>query len=124
VRALITAGSPLRKYSDLLQWGDAAGNLRLITGGWTNFWDPLDPVADPLGPPATWKRGETIPTGGGPGMFLVHDPNTGAETGMPVNDVQVDNVRDSTGGGLRAHNYWDNDAFCAAAAAVISRALR
>lgn len=124
VRALITAGSPLRKYSDLLQWGDDAGNLRLITGGWTNFWDPLDPVADPLGPPATWKRGETIPTGGGPGMFLVHDPNTGAETGMPVNDVQVDNVRDSTGGGLRAHNYWDNDAFCAAAAAVISRALR
>jgi hypothetical protein len=57
-------------------------------------------------------------------MFLVHDPNTGAETGMPVNDVQVDNVRDSTGGGLRAHNYWDNDAFCTAAAAVISRALR
>ena len=33
VRALITAGSPLRKYSDLLQWGDDAGNLRLITGG-------------------------------------------------------------------------------------------
>jgi hypothetical protein len=124
VRALITSGSPLRKYSDLLEWGDDAGNLRLITGGWTNFWDPVDPVADPLGPPATWKRGEPIPEGGGPGMFVVHDPDTGAETAMPVIDVQVDNVRDSTGGGLRAHNYWDNDAFCAAAAAVISGALR
>jgi len=124
VRALITAGSPLRKYSDLLQWGDDAGNLRLMTGGWTNFWDPLDPVADPLGPPATWKRGEPIPDGGGPGMFVVHDPDTGAETAMPVIDIQVDNVHESTGGGLRAHNYWDNDAFCAAAAAVISGALR
>jgi hypothetical protein len=124
VRALITAGSPLRKYSDLLQWGGDAGNLRLITGGWTNLWDLLDPVADPLGPPSTWKRGEPIPEGGGPGMFVVHDPETGAETAMPVSDLQVDNVRDSTGGGLRAHNYWDNDAFCAAAAAVLSGALR
>jgi len=44
---------------------------------------------------------------------------------MPVIDIQVDNVHESTGGGLRAHNYWDNnDAFCAAAAAVISGALR
>jgi hypothetical protein len=124
VRALITAGSPLRKYSDLLQWGDDAGNLRLITGGWTNFWDPLDPVADPLAPPSTWKRGEPVPEGGGPGMFVVHDPDTGAETAMPVLDVQVDNVRDSQGGGLRAHNYWDNDAFCDGAAGVITEALR
>ncbi|MGA3183399.1 MAG: hypothetical protein ABSE52_02210 [Candidatus Dormibacteria bacterium] len=123
VRALITAGSPLRKYADLLQWGDDAGNLRLISGGWTNLWDPLDPVADPLAPPSGWKRGEPIPAGGGPGMFVVHDPDTGAEAAMPVVDVQVDNVHDSTGGGLRAHNYWDNDAFCAAAAAVISGAL-
>ena len=51
-------------------------------------------------------------------------PDTGAETAVPVIDIQVDNVHDSTGGGLRAHNYWDNDAFCAAAAAVISGALR
>jgi hypothetical protein len=124
VRALITAGSPLRKYSDLLQWGNDAGNLRLISGGWTNLWDPLDPVADPLGPPVTWKRGEPIPEGGGPGMFVVHDPETGVETSMPVVDIRVDNVRDSTGGALRAHNYWDNDAFCRAAAAVISGVLR
>jgi hypothetical protein len=123
VRALITSGSPLRKYSDVLEWGDDAGNVRLISGGWTNLWDPLDPVADPLGPPSTWKRGEPIPAGGGPGMFVVHDPETGVETAMPVTDIQVDNVHDSTGGGLRAHNYWDNDAFCAAAAAVITGKL-
>jgi len=123
VRALITSGSPLRKYSDLLDWGRDAGNLRLIPGGWSNFWDPLDPVADPLAPPSTWKRGEPIPEGGGPGMFAVHDPDTGAESPMAVTDLQVDNVRDSTGGGLRAHNYWDNDAFCSAAAAVITGAL-
>lgn len=120
VRALITSGSPLRKYSDLLDWGHDAGNLRVTSGRWTNFWDALDPVADPLGPPAGWKRGQPIPDGGGPGMFVVHDPDTGAESPMAVTDVQVDNVKDSTGGGLRAHNYWDNDAFCSAAAGLIT----
>lgn len=120
VRALITAGSPLRKYSDLLDWGRDAGNMRLITGPWTNFWDPLDPVADPLAPPSDWKRGKPLPDGGGPGMFVVHDPDTGAQSQMSVTDVQVDNVKDSKGGGLRAHNYWDNDAFCSQAAALIS----
>jgi hypothetical protein len=124
VRALITSGSPLRKYSDLLDWGHDAGNLRLMTGGWTNFWDALDPVADPLAPLPTWKRGQPLPDGGGPGMFVVHDPDTGAESALAVTDVTVNNVKDSKGGGLRAHNYWDNDAFCAAAAEVVSRAQR
>lgn len=120
VRALITSGSPLRKYSDLLGWGDDAGNLRDMSGAWTNFWDQLDPVADPLGPLPGWRRGQPIPDGGGPGMFVVHDPDTGAQSPMAVTDVKVDNVKDSTGGGLRAHNYWDNDAFCAAAAKLIA----
>jgi hypothetical protein len=120
VRALITSGSPLRKYSDLLDWGRDAGNLRLMSGRWTNFWDTLDPVADPLAPPSGWKRGQPMPEGGGPGMFVVHDPDTGAESPMAVTDIQVDNVKDSTGGGLRAHNYWDNDAFCSAAAELIT----
>jgi hypothetical protein len=122
VRALITSGSPLRKYSDLLDWGRDAGNLRLMAGPWTNFWDPLDPVADPLGPPSGWKRGQPMPDGGGPGMFVVHDPDTGAESATAVTDLQVDNVKDSKGGGLRAHNYWDNDAFCSRAAALITAA--
>lgn len=122
VRALITSGSPLRKYADLLDWGHDAGNLRLMTGSWTNFWDPLDPVADPLAPPPGWKRGQPSPHGGGPGLFVVHDPDTGAESPLAVTDVEVNNVKDSKGGGLRAHNYWDNDAFCTAAAEVISGA--
>jgi len=121
VRALITSGSPLRKYSDLFDWGHDVGNLRLMTGGWTNFWDALDPVADPLAPLPSWKRGQPLPDGGGPGMFVVHDPDTGAESAMAVTDIKVDNVKDSKGGGLRAHNYWENDAFCAAAAEVVSR---
>jgi hypothetical protein len=123
VRWLITSGCPLRKYSDTLDWGRDAGNLRLMSGGWSNFWDPLDPVADPLGPPANWKRGEPIPEAGGPGMFVIHDPDTGVESPAPVTDVQVDNVRDSKGGGLRAHNYWDNPVFCFAAADLMRDAL-
>jgi hypothetical protein len=41
-----------------------------------------------------------------------------------VTDIEVNNVRDSEGGALRAHTYWDNDAFCATAADVASRAHR
>jgi hypothetical protein len=119
VRALITSGSPLRKYVDLLDWGRDAGNMRLMTGPWTNFWDIADPVADPLAPLVGWKRGDRVPDGGGPGMFVVHDSDTGVESVRPVTDVLVNNVRDSTGLGLRAHNYWDNPVFCAGAAAIL-----
>ena len=120
VRALVTSGSPLRKYVDLLDWGRDAGNMRLMTGPWTNFWDIADPVADPLAPPIDWKRGD--PDAGGPGMFVVYDPDTGAQAARPVTDVLVNNVTDSTGTGLRAHNYWDNPAFCAQAAEILRQA--
>lgn len=121
VRALITSGSPLRKYVDLLDWGRDAGNVRLMTGPWTNFWDIADPVADPLAPPVGWKRGDQVPDGGGPGMFVVHDPDTGVEAARPVTDMLVDNVHHSTGTGLRAHNYWDNAAFCERAAEILKQ---
>jgi hypothetical protein len=52
-------------------------------------------------------------------MFVVHDSDTGVESVRPVTDVLVNNVRDSTGLGLRAHNYWDNPVFCAGAAAIL-----
>ena len=55
-------------------------------------------------------------------MFVIHDPNTGTQGAIAVVDEQVDNVKDSQGGGLRAHNYWDNDAFSVGAAAVLTRA--
>lgn len=121
VQALITSGCPLRKYVDLLDWGQDAGNMRLMTGPWTNFWDVLDPVADPLAPRSGWKRGD--PDRGGPGMCVVHDPDTGATEAMPATDISVDNVLDSKGTGLRAHNYWDNPAFCQAAAEVLKMVL-
>lgn len=109
VRALITAGSPLRKYVDLLDWGRDAGSLRLMAGSWTNVWDRADPVADPLAPPVSWRRGDPLPENG-PGLFIVHDPDTGAQAPRPLRDALVDNVRDSSGESLRAHNYWDNPA--------------
>jgi hypothetical protein len=121
VRALVTSGSPLRKYVDLLDWGRDAGNMWAMTGPWANFWDIADPVADPLAPPAGWKRGDQIPDGGGPGMFFVRDPGTGIESDRKTRDIPVDNVADSKGTGLRAHNYWDNPTFCAKTAEILKQ---
>jgi hypothetical protein len=56
----ITAGSPIRKYIDLLSWGERVGGLAPLADmtGWLNFWDEHDPVADPLDPPASWHPGD------------------------------------------------------------------
>jgi hypothetical protein len=120
---LVTMGSPLRKYADLFCWEREIGALREIglreapgrnAAGeevlplrWTNFWDPLDPVADPLRPatregqpPATYTDDETL--------YQWIDPMTGASYPVAIDDRRVDNVAHSSGG-LRAHNYWDND---------------
>jgi hypothetical protein len=56
VTALVTAGSPLRKYADLFSWGSDVGAAASV-GRWLNFWDAKDPVADPLDQPATWHYG-------------------------------------------------------------------
>jgi len=114
VAALVTAGSPLRKYVDLLGWGTDAANLRCLSGRpWLNFHDERDPVADPLAPPVTWRVGQPVPADA-TGLFVSHDPATGSLLPVPVRDVTVDNVdRVRDGGGLPAHDYWDNDEqFC------------
>jgi hypothetical protein len=108
VRAFITAGSPLRKYVDLFSWGTEAGYVEDLRGPWTNFWDPLDPVADPLEPPEDWRRGTPVPDRGPSSLFQVTDNLTGFLRPVPISDRQVDNVINS-GGDLPAHNYWDND---------------
>jgi hypothetical protein len=54
-------------------------------------------------------------------MCIVHNPDTGAQEARFTTDVRVDNVRDSKGTGLRAHNYWDNPHFCAGAAELLLR---
>jgi hypothetical protein len=106
---LITSGSPLRKYADLFYWGYEAGSVRLVKR-WTNFWDEKDPVADPLAPPSHWHRGDALPPlEEQTGMFQAVDPDTATLVHVPITDVQVDNLAHSAGGGLQAHNYWDND---------------
>lgn len=123
IAALVTCGSPLRKFVDLLDWGRDVGNLRLKTGPWVNFWDPLDPVADPLALPAGWERGQPPPPAPADTLFVQHDPDNGTQSQVAIEDITVDNVSDSAGGGLRAHNYWDNDTVCKRIADVLRESL-
>lgn len=107
VRAFVTAGSPLRKYADLFSWGNDSGGLQSTK--WLNFWDEKDPVADPLSPPNTWHYGSTPdnPQPGEPGLFYALDGD-GNHVPVTVTDIEVNNLNNSSGGGLQAHNYWDN----------------
>ena len=115
VHALVTAGSPLRKYVDLFAWGERAGLFHELMQRdrwcWLNAYDPRDPVADPLRPPRRWRLGDDpAPPPGQPTLFRIIDPSKPlTETqDCPVIDHQVDNVGHSVGSGLRAHDYWDN----------------
>ncbi len=109
VEWFITAGSPLRKYSDLFCWGTEAGSLKQVAG-WTNFWDERDPVADPLAPPQSWRPGaDPAVAKGGAGMYQALDANQGQLADLEIDDHKVDNLQHSQGGGLQAHNYWDNE---------------
>jgi hypothetical protein len=108
IKAFVTAGSPLRKYVDLFQWGREVGCLAGM-GPWTNFWDPSDPVADPLNAPLSWRRGKSadrLPNV--EGLFRAVHPDSGELEQFWIKERQVDNLRNSSGGGLQAHNYWDN----------------
>ena len=107
VRAFVTAGSPLRKYADLFSWGNNSGGLQSTT--WLNFWDEKDPVADPLSPPDAWHYGNPpgSPPPGEPGLFYALDGD-GNQVTVTVTDIEVNNLENSSGGGLQAHNYWDN----------------
>jgi len=111
VRWLVTAGSPLRKYTDLFYWGTEVGSIADMGSpkGWTNFWDERDPVADPLAPPVEWLRGTDLPPAD-PRLSLYQQvSDAGAVTPVPIEDRLVDNLSHGAGGGLQAHNYWDND---------------
>lgn len=108
VKWLVTAGSPLRKYADLFHWGTEAGSAA-TRDGWTNFWDNTDPVADPLAPPLSWRRGDDPPPATEvKRLFHSADPATGVETWAPTEDREVENVGHGGAGGLPAHDYWDN----------------
>lgn len=105
--AVVTSGSPLRKFAQFFRWGTQVE--RIAQKPWTNFWDPADPVADPLNTPAGWKRGDPLRVPfAGPAFFVFTDPESGKPAAAKITDRQVDNVGNTGGGGLRAHNYWDN----------------
>jgi len=97
IKAFVTSGSPLRKYNDCFNWGhdfflsSSTGTPIPQVQRWTNFWDRHDPVADPLD-----------------SLFAAWDPQSGTSTPVKIDDVLVDNLAHSSGGGLQAHNYWDN----------------
>ena len=106
VLALVTAGSPLRKYTDFFTWGQHLATIPQIDR-WINFYDEKDPVGDPLAPAACWRRG-TTPTDL-TGLLKALDPTTGVISNLHIEDRVVDNVTHSAGGSLPAHNYWDNE---------------
>ena len=109
VLALITSGSPLRKYASLFHWGNEVGSIQKIPQ-WMNFWDPKDPVGDPLGLPASWHPGmDATVASDQPGLYEAIDVISGKKSEVLIKDSQINNVVNSVGGGLQAHNYWDNE---------------
>jgi hypothetical protein len=107
IKTLITAGSPLRKYADLFHWGQEIQS-RYQFESWYNFWDRKDPVADPLNPPKSWRIGDPI-LASDETLFEYIDLDDKDPFWIKVTDIPVDNVKNSRGGGLQAHNYWDNE---------------
>jgi hypothetical protein len=112
IKALVTAGSPLRKYVDLFAWGHEIGCIYGIdgeNGPWRNFWDKRDPVADPLEASAHWQPGQAADPVAGDELFVAYKRDTGERLLYTrLKDVPTDNLKFSYGGGLQAHNYWDN----------------
>ena len=98
VKHVITSGSHLRKLVALFNWGNQIGDMSQ-TVDWTNFFDPRDPVADGLGP-EPWQPGQHLPKVASPSTLFA---------GRAVRDLEVNNVENCQGKGLRAHNYWDNE---------------
>ncbi len=107
IKAFITAGSPLRKYVDLFNWGSKIQSLYRFKP-WYNFWDRHDPVADPLNPPCCWHVGDKI-VPSNKTLFNCIDLVDEVPFWIKVDDREVNNVANSYGGGLQAHNYWDNE---------------
>lgn len=124
----VTAGSPIRKYVDLFAWGDQVGQMRRsLAAGlmWSNFYDPHDPVADPLNPAGAWRPREPVEEDPPRDIGLLRqtDPGSGAESHVEIDDFHVDNVEHSSGGGLQAHDYWNNiEEFVGPLAQILTRA--
>jgi len=105
IKALVTMGSPLRKYADLFCWGTDIGSLQQVSR-WANLVDQRDPVADLLVPPAEWRPDQKPELKGS--LYHWINPDSGEPLRPNLEDVTVSNLEHSSGGGLQAHNYWDN----------------
>jgi hypothetical protein len=95
IRAFVTAGSPIHKYVDVFSWGPRVGQMAALESdafAWRNYFDPCDPVADALDPTP----------------LVAVDP-AGNERHVPIADHKINNVEHSSGGGLQAHDYWNNE---------------
>jgi hypothetical protein len=127
LRELVTAGSPIRKYVDLFAWGEQVGQMAaaLDAGlGWSNFWDPRDPVADPLNAATAWRPGEPVDEDPprDDGLLKRTNPADGVQSHVAIADTRVDNIENSSGGGLQAHDYWNNTSeFVAPLADILTR---
>jgi hypothetical protein len=114
VTDFVTAGSPIRKYVRMFAWGNQVGELSSVLPSgplaWSNFWDRHDPVADPLVPPQDWRPGQPCVQATSPddSLLVARNFDDGAFTQFPITDVPVDNIQHSAGGGLQAHDYWNN----------------
>jgi hypothetical protein len=109
VGLFITAGSPLRKYVELFAWGPEVNDIA-AAGPWRNFLDRKDPVGDPLAHPLTWRPPADYASAPHPSDLFRYQFDDAVKSGpFALEDVVVDNLADSSGGGLQAHNYWDNE---------------
>ena len=111
LRAIITAGSPIRKYIDLFEWGNHLAVRPTIdqwVEQWVNFYDERDIVADPLRPRVGWKQGTELTEKDLNGVYQTFNLASGRTGPILIVDKIVDNITNSSGGGLQAHNYWDN----------------
>ena len=92
---------------NLFHWGNQIQCLYPVQP-WYNFLDPCDPVADWLDPPISWRVGDEI-AASDEKLFSRIDLNNETPYWVKIEDLRVDNIEKSRGGGLRAHNYWDNE---------------
>jgi hypothetical protein len=132
LRAFVTAGSPIRKYVDMFAWGGRVGQMADLLVrpdfAWHNYWDKHDPVADPLDPGTDWKPGEEPPSecpSDKDSLLVRIDPNDGSAHHVHVEDHPVDNIANSSGGGLQAHDYWNNSTqFVAPLSSLLKEAVK
>ena len=114
IRAFVTAGSPIRKYVDLFTWGGQVGQMAALLG-------TVVRVAELLGSPRSGRRsarsarelaagpaGERTRARATRHCWSRSIPSSGARQHFAVDDHEVDNVENSAGGGLQAHDYWNN----------------